>query len=202
MDDPMNQITLSSKLLPQRIATLSMIVLAVACELPPAQAQTAVTEPAPAVAMPDANGKSATAWPGNGIPGDKRRIESPIFATLLGADLQGSLDRANIDLANGRYAQAASEAGRVLERNPKSEAAMLIRVDALKGAGQKRAALADADQYVQRMAANPLLRSQRGYLRREMNDLRGAADDFAAALASGGLTAEQRRNVETGLSEV
>lgn len=197
----MNQISLSSKFLPERFATLSMIVLAVACELPPAQAQTAITEPASAVTMPDAKDKSAVTWPGNGVPGDRRRIENPIVATLLGADLQGALDRANIDLANGRYAQAASEAGQVLERNPNSEAAMLIRVDALKGAGQKRAALADADQYVQRMAANPLLRSQRGYLRREMNDLRGAADDFAAALAGGGLTPDQRRNVEAGLSE-
>lgn len=187
-----------SRIAPQRVALLLMIALAVACALASARAQNAGAERAPAAIMSDANDDASI----EGHPiGEQQRYVPSFVDRILGADLQGALDRAYSELAKGRYARAAIDADSVLAGNPNSEAAMLIRVDALKGAGQRRAALADADRYVQRMPANPLLRSQRGYLRREMNDLRGAADDFAAALASGGLTAEQRRNVEAGLSE-
>ena len=66
-------------------------------------------------------------------------------------------------------------------------------MDALSAMGRKRDAVTEADTFI---AANPTsgLWAQRGYLRREMQDLPGSIQDFTAALAGTELSAEQRQN--------
>ena len=143
----------------------------------------------------------AQALKGPELSAEQRASLQAGLAEAEGAQAQGRLDRAQSDLTGGEFAAAADEARLILASNPDSEAAMRIRVEALAGAGRIREALADADQFAQRAGASPLLRAQRGFLRRELNDPHGAAEDFAAALAGDGLTPEQRQNLATGLAE-
>jgi cellulose synthase operon protein C len=138
---------------------------------------------------------------GSELSADQRGNVESGLADVQAAQAQAQLDHAQSDLARGDLAPAAAEAGLILQNDPSSEAAMLIRVEALAAAGRKPEALAAADQFVQRAGTNPLLRAQRGFLRRELDDPHGAADDFAAAMAGDGLSSDQRLNVQAGLAE-
>ena len=133
-------------------------------------------------------------------PDQKANVQAGL-AQAQAAQAQSGLDRAQADLARGDFAMAGNEASLMLAGHPDSEAAERIRVEALASGGRKREALADADQFAARAAAGPLLLAQRGFLRRELGDPQGAADDFAAALAGDGLAEEQRHNLEAGLAE-
>ena len=82
-----------------------------------------------------------------------------------------------------------------------SEDSITVTIDELARAGRTRDALAEADRFIARGNAGAAMRAQRGFVRRELNDLAGAADDFAEALAGEGLTDEQERNVRAGLAE-
>jgi tetratricopeptide (TPR) repeat protein len=143
----------------------------------------------------------AAALKGSELSTEQRRNVEAGLAEARAAESQGELDRAQNDLARGEFVRAAEEARLILESHPDTESAMRIRIEALTGAGQKREALADADLFVRRGATSSLLRAQRGFLRREFNDLRGAAEDFTVALRGDGLAPEQRRNLEAGLAE-
>ncbi len=139
---------------------------------------------------------------GGGLTVDQRRNVQAGIADAQATEMQGKLDSAQADLIRGNFMQASSQAGVILASHPNSEPAMRIRVESLAGAGKKREALTDADQFLQRAPTNLSLRAQRGFLRRELNDMQGAADDFSSALGSDRLAPDQRRNVEAGLNEV
>ena len=143
----------------------------------------------------------SAALAGDGLMPDQRSNVEAGLAEARTAVAQANLVRAQNDLARGDYARAAEDAQSILDRNPNAEPAMFIRVEALVKAGRKPEALAEADKFLQRAAGNPLLRAQRGFLRRELNNAHGAAEDFSAALAGNGLAPDQRRNVEAGLAE-
>jgi hypothetical protein len=151
--------------------------------------------------LPGAVEDFTAALKGPGLSADQRATVQAGLAEAQAAQSQGGLDRAQADLARGDFAGAATAARLILESNPGSESAMRIRVEALTAAGRTREALAEAEKFAGRAGANPLLRPQRGFLRRGFDDPHGAAEDFAAALAGDGLTAEQRRNLEAGLAE-
>ncbi len=138
---------------------------------------------------------------GEGLTSDQRHnVEAGLTEARVAA-AQSELDRAQNDLTKGDFIPAAEEARLILVKNPDSEPAMIIRVESLTRSGQKREALAQADQFVKQAPKNSLLHAQRGFLRRELHDLNGVAEDFTAALAGNGLTAEQHSNVEAGLAE-
>jgi tetratricopeptide (TPR) repeat protein len=143
----------------------------------------------------------AQALAGGGLSPEQAANVQAGLAQAQAAQAQSALDRAQGDLARGDFVMAANAAGIMLASHPDSEAAERIRVEALASAGRTREALADADQFVARAGAGPLLLAQRGFLRRELGDPQGAADDFAAAMAGDGLAAEQRHNLEAGLAE-
>jgi cellulose synthase operon protein C len=143
----------------------------------------------------------AHALEGQELSPEQRANVQAGLAQAQAAQAQSELDRAQGDLARGDFVTAANEAGLMLASHPGSEAAVRIRIEALASAGRTREALADADQFMARAEASPLLRAQRGFLRRQLDDPHGAADDFAAAMASDGLAPEQRRNLEAGLAE-
>jgi tetratricopeptide (TPR) repeat protein len=138
---------------------------------------------------------------GKELSAEQRRNTQEALVEAQTAEAHGKLDHAQSELARGEFVNAADEARLILKSNPNSELAMHIRVAALTGAGRKREALAEADQFTRRAAVDPLLRAQRGFLRRGLDDPRGAAEDFVAALAGRGLAPEQRRNLEAGLAE-
>ena len=139
---------------------------------------------------------------GTVLAADQRRDLQAALVEAQAAVSQHDLDRIQADLAIGEFVRAAEGAGLVLAAHPTSEPAMRMRVEALTGAGRKRDALAEADQFVKRALRNPLLRAQRGFLRQEFDDSRGAAEDFSAAMAESGLTPEQRQNLQVGLAEI
>lgn len=143
----------------------------------------------------------AEALKGTELSTDGRRNVEAGLAEALAAETQSELDRAQSDLARGDFIGAADKARLILESNPTAEFAMGIRIEALTAAGRKREALAEANQFVQRAPMNRLLRAQRGFLLRELNDAHGASEEFAAALVGDELTPDQRRNVKAGLAE-
>ena len=146
-------------------------------------------------------GDFTAALAGQGLTSDQRHNVEAGLVEASGAVARDDLDQAQTTLTNGEFIPAAEQARLILLKNPGSEPAMLIRVESLTHSGQKREALADADNFVKQAPKNSLLHAQRGFLRRELNDLSGAAEDFIAALAGNGLTADQRSNVEASLAE-
>ncbi|MDP2410302.1 MAG: hypothetical protein Q8M26_08440 [Pseudolabrys sp.] len=138
---------------------------------------------------------------GAGLADEQRRNVQAGLVEAQAADAQNELDRAQGDLGRGEFIRAAEQAQLILVSHPKSDLAMRIRIEALAGAGRKQEALADADRFVSTTTDNAVLLAQRGFLRREMNNPSGAAEDFAAALTGDGLTPEQRRNVVASLTE-
>ena len=136
-----------------------------------------------------------------GLVGDQLRNVQAALSDIRSVELQGKLDRAQEALTRGDFVQASEQAAGILANNPKSEPAMRIRVEALARGGQKRDALADVDQFVKQGASGPDMLAQRGFLRRELSDTRGALEDFAAARGGEGLTPDQRSNVEAALTE-
>jgi tetratricopeptide (TPR) repeat protein len=155
--------------------------------------------------LPGAIEDFAAALKGTELAADQRRnVDAGLAearATQAAAELQGELERAQVALAGGDFGRAAEEARLFLVRHPDSEPAMRIRIDALMRAGQKREALAEIDRLVRLGEVDPAVLAQRGYLRRELNDPHGAAEDFSAALRDRGLPAEQRRNLDVALAE-
>ncbi len=136
-----------------------------------------------------------------GLSADQLRNVRTGLSEIQGLELQVKLQRAQDDLTRGHFADAGDQAALILVGHPASEPAMRIRVEALAGGGRKREALADADRFLERGAVSPVLRAQRGFLRRELKDIAGAAQDFSATLANNELSSDQRRNVEASLAE-
>jgi tetratricopeptide (TPR) repeat protein len=138
---------------------------------------------------------------GTELAADQRHNVEEGLAEARVVAAQGDLTRAQDDMAEGNFTKAAEDAQLMLAGHPESEPAMRIRIDALTRAGHKREALANVDRFVKQGAKDPQLRAQRGYLRRELDDPQGAADDFAAVLLDPALVPEQRRNLEAALAE-
>lgn len=136
-----------------------------------------------------------------GLTTDQRHSVEGGLAEARAAAAESDLDRAQDDLTKGDFVPAAEKARLMLLKNPGSEPAMAIRVEALARSGQKREAQADADKFLKQVPKNSLLHAQRGFMRREVNDLNGTVEDFTIALAGSGLTADQRSNIEAGLAE-
>lgn len=117
------------------------------------------------------------------------------------AEWQAELTRAETALDNKEFKTALELASAILKRDPKNEAAVRIRVSALSQTKRKREALAEADRFINANGATALLAAQRGYLRRDFRNYRGAQDDFTASLKSTALTAGQRQNIQRAIEE-
>jgi bacteriophage N4 adsorption protein B len=143
----------------------------------------------------------AAALAGNALAAEQRRNVEGGLAEAQRELAQRQLDAAQKALTRGNFDQAADAAGAILRRAPGSEAAIRIRVAALAATGRKRKALAELDHFMAHGTASSTLRAQRGFLRREFDAPRSAAEDFSAALADRGLATAQRHNIEAGLTE-
>ena len=117
----------------------------------------------------------------------RRNIEAALEEAQY-AEWQAELNRAETALDNKQFKTALELAAEILKRDPKSEPAVRIRVSALSQMRRKREALAEADKFIAVNGATALLAAQRGYLRRDFRNMRGALEDFSAALKSTALT--------------
>ena len=133
-------------------------------------------------------------------PNQRRNVEAGLVEART-AEALNQLARAEAALKQRNFDVASKESSEALQRNPNSEAAICIRIEALSRMGRKRDAAAEADRFIARYAASAVLKAQRGFLRRELNDTAGAAEDFTAALAVDGLSVEQRHNIQAALAE-
>lgn len=131
----------------------------------------------------------------------RRNIEAAIEEAQY-AEWQAELNRAETALDNKEFKTALELAAAILQRDPKSEPAVRIRVSALSQMRRKREALAEADKFIAVNGATALLAAQRGYLRRDFRNMRGALEDFNAALKSTALTSEQRHNINRAIAEI
>lgn len=132
---------------------------------------------------------------------DQRRNLEAAIEEAQYAEWQAELNRAETALDNKEFKKALELAAAVLKRDPKNEAAVRIRVSALSQSKRKREALAEADRFIEANGATALLAAQRGYLRRDMRNMRGAIEDFTASLKSTALTPEQRHNITRAIEE-
>jgi hypothetical protein len=106
---------------------------------------------------------------------DERARAETVVASVSGqlSDPTLSAVKAEANIQAARHAMVARPDDAALAGN---------LVDALTHAGRNRDALAEADLIIGRGTATAALRAQRGYLRREIGDLAGAAGDFSEAL--------------------
>jgi tetratricopeptide (TPR) repeat protein len=131
----------------------------------------------------------------------RRNLEAAIEEAQY-AEWQAELNRAETALDNKEFKKALELAAEILKRDPKSEPATRIRVSALSQMRRKKEALAEADRFIATNGATALLAAQRGYLRRDFRNMRGALEDFNAALKSTALTSEQRHNINRAIDEI
>lgn len=112
-----------------------------------------------------------------------------------------ALDRAYRAISKGNVGAAVQAAREAREKDPTSEAPLLVLIDALTRAGQRGDALREADYFIRKNSGSGALFAQRGYLRRQSRDLIGAIGDFKLALHRGGLNQAQKRSVGLALRE-
>ena len=88
-----------------------------------------------------------------------------------------------------------------LKLDPTSKTAAALLVDALTQAGRTTEATAAITRFADAGIASSQLYAQRGYWRREKQDLPGAIADFKAALAARDLGVDETANVRKALNE-
>jgi tetratricopeptide (TPR) repeat protein len=104
-------------------------------------------------------------------------------------------------LAAGAYHEAIEAAEKARQLDTKAEAPVRALMEAYEKLGQPAEALASADRYISENVASWRLLAQRGYLRRSLNDLKGAEEDFAAALARPDLPSDQVEPLQKAVAE-
>src|SRR5205823_152929 len=95
---------------------------------------------------------------GEGLTAEQRRNVEAGLAEARTAQEQTDLDRAGAALKRRNFSAALEASRTVLERNPASETAMRIRVEALSRTNRKRDALVEADRFVTSRTASPAFR--------------------------------------------
>lgn len=102
---------------------------------------------------------------------------------------------------SGDYARAIQAARDARAKNPKAEGPLFALMTALNRSGKPAAAVEEADAYLKDNPPSAVLLAQRGYSRRAAGDIKGAAEDFQAALAQPGLAPAQERQARLALAE-
>lgn len=99
------------------------------------------------------------------------------------------------------YRRAVQAARDARAKYPKAEPPLLALMAALNSSRQAREAVKEADLYIKDNSPSATLLAQRGYSRRATGDLRGAIEDFNAALAQPGLEPQQEKRIKLALAE-
>ncbi len=136
-----------------------------------------------------------------GLESAQRQNVEAAMAEARTAELQGRIDEAQKALSTGRFRQAIELTDAILRQQPDSLAAQNIKIEALIRSGRKKEALALVDYAVINGQGGGTMLARRGYLRRQLGNTPGAIIDFKAALDSGDLTSEQRRNIQASIVE-
>jgi cellulose synthase operon protein C len=112
-----------------------------------------------------------------------------------------AMESANKELVEGNLEEALKSATAARELNNKAEAPVHIIVEANRGLGRKAAALAEANLFISQNKPSSRLLAARGYLRRSMNDPKGAKADFEAAIAAKDVERDAAEGLGEALSE-
>lgn len=99
------------------------------------------------------------------------------------------------------YRRAVQAARDVRAKYPKAEPPLLALMAALNSSRKAQEAVKEADLYIKDNAPSSTLLAQRGYSRRATGDVRGAIEDFNAALAQPGLEPPQEKRIRLALAE-
>jgi adsorption protein B len=137
----------------------------------------------------------AAALAAGGLTEEQQRNTRKALAEAQAAAARRDYDRAQLALSRGNHQAATQIADSILRRDPHSEIAMRIRLDALSRAGRKQEVLAQADQLIAAGHASSWVYAQRGFARRDAGDFAGAVSDLDAALARGDLDQKAVRDI-------
>jgi tetratricopeptide (TPR) repeat protein len=105
------------------------------------------------------------------------------------------------DFNESRLNEAIEKARAAHELDKKAEAPVGLIAEAFSRQGRAQAALDELNRYISQNKASGRLLAQRGYLRRAMQDLKGAAADFEAALAAPDIDPSQTSPLRNALAE-
>jgi tetratricopeptide (TPR) repeat protein len=105
------------------------------------------------------------------------------------------------DLKESRLSEALEKARAARQLDEKAEAPIQVIAEAYRRQGDAQAAFAELDRYISQHKASARLLAERGYLRRAMKDLKGAAADFQAALAEPDLEPGETQRLRDALAE-
>jgi hypothetical protein len=97
------------------------------------------------------------------------------------------------------YRRAVQAARDARAKHPNAEYPLLALMAALNSSRQPREAVKEADLYIKDHAPSSTVLAQRGYSRRATGDLRGAIEDFSAALAQPGVEPQQKKGLSSRL---
>jgi tetratricopeptide (TPR) repeat protein len=112
-----------------------------------------------------------------------------------------AMDAAYKDVNEARLNEAIEKARAARALDEKAEAPVRLIAEAYSRQGRAQAALDELNRYVAQNKASGRLLAQRGYLRRAMKDLKGAAADFEAALAAPDIEPSQTAPLRNALTE-
>lgn len=105
------------------------------------------------------------------------------------------------DFNESRLNEAIEKARAARELNKDAEAPVGLIAEAYSRQGRAQAALDELNRYISQNKASGRLLAQRGYLRRAMQDLKGAAADFEAALSAPDIEPSQTLPLRNALAE-
>ncbi|WP_442753320.1 NfrA family protein [Methylocystis sp. JAN1] len=112
-----------------------------------------------------------------------------------------AMDAAYKELSARHLTEAIKQAQIARRINPGAEAPVSVLIEGYAQEGRRQAALAEAGLYLSQNKASGRILAQRAYLRRAMNDLKGAEADFEAALASPDVEPDEAARLKEALAE-
>jgi len=105
------------------------------------------------------------------------------------------------DLNESRLNEAIEKARAARQLDENAETPIRVIAEAYRKKGDPQAAFAELDRYISQHKASARLLAERGYLRRAMKDLKGAAADFQAALAEPDVEPSETQPLRDALAE-
>ncbi|MGD9545098.1 MAG: tetratricopeptide repeat protein [Methylocystis sp.] len=116
---------------------------------------------------------------------------------LFDLAMEGAYD----DFNKSRLNEAMEKARAARQIDEKAEAPVRLIAETLSRQGRSQAALDELNRYAAEHTPSERLLAQRGYLRRAMKDVKGAAADFQAALAAPDVEPSETQRLRDALAE-
>ncbi|WP_348643663.1 tetratricopeptide repeat protein [Methylocystis sp. L43] len=144
------------------------------------------------------------------VAGAEADFRSALRSGALNQEQAAAVDAALFDLAmsaaykdfnESRLNEAIEKARAAREMDKKAEAPVRLIAEAFSRQGRAQAALDELNRYISQNKPSGRLLAQRGYLRRAMQDVKGAEADFEAALAAPDIEPSETAPLRNALAE-